>query len=240
MCCFVTGDKIIINVNFKKEDTQPSKKPEESNCNKVSTAKSSSKAANHNVDISSPQSDSQVKRGNSIASPNDTDEFEGSSSKPKLKSLSGDNLKDALSDEFKFLPRIFQNNEPSNSVISRDSSPNLDDDDSFLPTPTQDESHSPILNCLSGKQQTAKQMESKKATSKAAPKPIETFKDDFYDPELPLESPDRESLPSPPKPAKEKVRFDSFTAKTKKSPNVSLLGQVNKTRSLTHCRLVEE
>lgn len=191
---FFVGDKILINVNFKadesvsefKKSSKPSK--DTKNGNKIS------------VEISSPQSDDYNNAKSDIASPN-SDDYSSKNLKKSLTSTT-DNLKNVLSEEFKFLPKLLQNKETnclSASVLNRMSrSPENYLNDS-IPTPTQDESQSPLRNCIS---------KQSKISSIKSNSPLET-KDDLYDPELPLESPDRNSISSP---SKDRLSIDSSSS----------------------------
>lgn len=190
---------------------------------KHSTASSANNSHKENVDILSPQSTDDYGNAhlqsdsNSITSPlSDYDygrnsNVNSSSSNSVANNNGGtpttsDHLKKILSEELNFLPRILQSTVESVGFGAQ-TPPDHFLGDSFMPTPTQDESHSPINGTsasdnVGGDRKLASSIHS---TSPAG----EEGKDDFYDPELPLQSPDRDSIKSPPK---EKHAFESVSS----------------------------
>lgn len=132
-----------------------------------------------------------------------------------------DHLKKVLSEELNFLPRIPQSTADSVGFSSPTPSDHHYLEDSFMPTPTQDESHSPVnitTTSVSGNASGRKMASSIQSTSPAE------AKDDFYDPELPLQSPDRDtdSIKSPP--PQEKHAFESVSVSVgKESSNVGVV-----------------
>lgn len=210
------GDKILINVNFKSEDVQlTSKRSIEVKKGKESSSSSSGgdKPVKNgkNVEISSPQSSDYNTNKSDITSPNSEDytttTVAGSTDSKKKTLPSAESLQTVLSEEFKFLPKLLPNKESTtlSSSILNQSSPEDYLNDS-IPTPTQDESNSPLRNCQPNKVDSIKSS------------PVEQ-KDDLYDPELPLESPDHNSITSPPK---DKISIGSVSS-PKSSPTVSCL-----------------
>lgn len=134
----------------------------------------------------------------------------------KSKTASSD-LKGVFSDEFKFLPKSETNNTSTvvttkkvenkmEKISDFDENDIFIDDDSFLPTPTQDESQSPMLGTdtvTRSKQSSTSVVKSSGSTTGVlqSSTSIETNFDmakdsDFYDPELPLQSPDHSKSPN--------------------------------------------
>lgn len=242
------GDNIIINVNFKKEEPVSESVPQvasakitttiervtksESVERKHSAASSANNSHKENVDILSPQSTDDYAHAllqsdsNSITSPfSGEDSGRNSNVNSSNNSIANNNnntpstsdhLKKVLSEELNFLPRILQSNADSVGFGSHTPSEHYLED-SFMPTPTQDESNSPINGTTASASGTASSR--KLPSSIQSTSPAEA-KDDFYDPELPLQSPDRDSIKSPS--SHEKHAFESVSIE-KESSNVGVL-----------------
>lgn len=162
--------------------------------------------------ITSPFSGDDSGRNSNVNSSNNSLTNNNNNGTPST----SDHLKKVLSEELHFLPRILQSTGDSVGL----SSPTPSDhylENSFMATPTQDESHSPVNG-------TTAPSASGNAGSRKVPSSIQSTspaeaKDDFYDPELPLQSPDRDSIKSPP--LQEKHAFESVSI-GKESSNVSV------------------
>ncbi|KAH9409766.1 PHD and RING finger domain-containing protein 1 [Tyrophagus putrescentiae] len=247
------GDNIIINVNFKKEETSSDIESQAvaskvttviersssgggnksvSAERKHSTASSANNSHKENVDILSPQSTDDYGNAhlqsdsNSISSLLSGEDFgRNSNAKNSNGSNSGsnsvannngalstsENLQKILTEGLNFLPRILQSTADSVGFGSQTPSDHFLGD-SFMNTPTQDESHSPI-NGTSASENVGERKPTSSIHSTSSP--VEEENDDFYDPELPLQSPDRDSVKSPPK---EKHAFESVSS-AKESSN---------------------
>ncbi|KAF7493239.1 hypothetical protein SSS_05280 [Sarcoptes scabiei] len=198
---FAKGDKIMINVNFKKEENiDRNKKSDKTNkdCKKSLTSCSRKpetiKKERSHSPINHPSDKSDVK---SIQSPSELEDVI-----PAKKSLKIDDLD--LQGEFKFLPRLAPPTiEKKLKDIARTESSDDEDNffigssNSFMPTPTQDESQSPILS-NSNLKPVLNKSNSPTIVRDKIPLPAtlsceDNDEDEFYDPELPLLSPDRES-----------------------------------------------
>ncbi|OTF72948.1 hypothetical protein BLA29_007582, partial [Euroglyphus maynei] len=214
-------DKIIINVNFKKQEDH---KIEE--CNEPKKDLKLDKS--NTIETMSPEhsDDDSLLRNLSDDSISSPINFHFDHDKSKL---SSSNLKDVFSGEFKFLSKITSNSEAVNNTKSNvvatknvenrigklsDFDENDDifiNDDSFLPTPTQDESQSPVLiskTVTRTKQSSTSTIKSTGGFQSATATKIDKTKDsDFYDPELPLQSPDHSDHSK--SPTMEKISFES-------------------------------
>ena len=218
-------------MNFKRDEPRnnenayiATKKDFESNKNEpelVDQKNSCSNSNQDNVDILSPQStddysNALLQSDNSITSP--FSDF-GNTSRSNINKLtSSDNMKKVFNEEFNFLPRTILQIKDTNS--SSDLGPQTPDqylDDSFLPTPTQDESHSPINVANNAIISRLGKSKSKMTNSIMSTSP----NSEFYDPEVPLQSPDRVSIKSP---SKDKIVYNS-AASPKDSPNVSVISR---------------
>ncbi len=203
---------------------------------KHSTASSANNSHKENVDILSPQSTDDYGNAhlqsdsNSISSLLSGEDFgRNSNAKNSNGSNSGsnsvannngalstsENLQKILTEGLNFLPRILQSTADSVGFGSQTPSDHFLGD-SFMNTPTQDESHSPI-NGTSASENVGERKPTSLIHSTSSP--VEEENDDFYDPELPLQSPDRDSVKSPPK---EKHAFESVSS-AKESSNVGLV-----------------
>lgn len=151
---FLVGDKIMINVNFRKEPTPPEKSTEDTKSKNESCSKNAS--TDSNVDILSPQSNND----DAFSSPL----YDASDEVKRGKRLFDSYVKNKTEKESnRFVPRNVQSKQEVSISNHGPTSP-----DSLLPPKEQ-------------------LMSSHKH---------DQSKDDFYDPELPLQSPDRYSLQS--------------------------------------------